>query len=380
MKKDKNKIVWFLGLIVICFGILFIGNRINVVSLSGDINSVGKDDYNYGYDSDYNSDYNYNYPNSEYDYPVVDYDDRIGTYESNEDFPLGVALFMEAFVTIHMSVFVLIPLSKIFGKENHKKLFYILFILRVVLLLIGDFCVSTSVTAMSDFIGVFIGAFLVVPICASIKGVAINKKSNQVIEVRTSSFSGSSSSLNALNYKDIDVYELQKIGFSDAEILKRALTQHYIDINDAYNKWDSSKLQQLCSAGVYMNFKNEKLLYDKVCETKICEKFDFYDIKLINAEKHGSEIYVDIIVKYRCFEYILNQYKQIVRGSNSVFKNYSKMLSFSRKMSGNFVSDCPNCNAPINESNVEFCSYCGTALNYKIGDWVLKKEVIISER
>lgn len=369
MKKDKNKIVWFLALIVICFGILFIGYDFSNNSLSMDINDVSGIEYN-----------DYDYSDTEYNDTLEDNSHIPGTFKassSNDDFPLGVALFMEAFVTIHMSVFVLSPLSKIFGKDNHKKVFKTLFILRIVLLLFGDFFVGTAVTAMSDFFGVFIGAFFVVPICAAVKHVPLNKKSNQVIEVKRS-FSMSNNS--SLNYKDVDNYELEKIGFSDVVILKKALVQHYIDINDACNKWNNDKLRELCSPGIYMNFKNEKTLYDKVSETKVCEKLDFYDIKLINAEKIGSEIYVDMIVKYRCFEYVLNQFKQIVRGSNSVFKNYSKMLSFSRKMSGNFVSVCPNCNAPINESNVEFCSYCGTALNYNIGDWVLKKETIISEK
>lgn len=33
------------------------------------------------------------------------------------------AIFMEAFVSIHMSVFVLRPLSKIISKDNSKKVF-----------------------------------------------------------------------------------------------------------------------------------------------------------------------------------------------------------------------------------------------------------------
>ena len=37
-------------------------------------------------------------------------------------FPIGTAIFMEAFVSIHMTLFVLNPLSDIFGGDNPKKL------------------------------------------------------------------------------------------------------------------------------------------------------------------------------------------------------------------------------------------------------------------
>ena len=53
--------------------------------------------------------------------------------------PITVALGMEAFVSVHMSIFVLRPLSVIFSPQNSWKTFWELFILRVVILLIFDF-------------------------------------------------------------------------------------------------------------------------------------------------------------------------------------------------------------------------------------------------
>lgn len=97
-----------------------------------------------------------------------------------DELSLGMALFMEAFVSIHMSVFVLKPLSMMFAKENSNKLFWIMFIVRAIVLLIFDFFITTMI-AMVDFFAVFIGAFLVVPISAAITKTPINKRSNQVI-------------------------------------------------------------------------------------------------------------------------------------------------------------------------------------------------------
>ena len=67
-----------------------------------------------------------------------------------------------------MSLFVLMPLSKIISKENSKKTFWILFGIRVAILLFFDLFITTGI-AVVDFIAVFVGAFIIIPI-ASIKG------------------------------------------------------------------------------------------------------------------------------------------------------------------------------------------------------------------
>lgn len=80
---------------------------------------------------------------------------------------LGPVLLMEAFVSIHMSVFVLMPLSQIFAPNNSKKLFWTLFIIRIVVLLFFDFFITTNI-AIVDFAAVFIGGFIIVPISTAI--------------------------------------------------------------------------------------------------------------------------------------------------------------------------------------------------------------------
>lgn len=77
------------------------------------------------------------------------------------------ALFMEAFVSLHMSFAVLKPLSEAISLEHSIRTFWILFLIRVVVLLYCDFFVSTNV-AVVDFIAVFVGAILVVPIATAI--------------------------------------------------------------------------------------------------------------------------------------------------------------------------------------------------------------------
>ncbi len=115
------------------------------------------DDIDYYYDSNYDDEY-YD------DYYYDDYEDEY--YE--DDMPMAAVLFMEAFVTIHMSVFVLWPFAHLIEKENPKKMFWFFFISRIVILMYCNFFVSTMICIV-DFFAVFIGAFIVVPVTASIQ-------------------------------------------------------------------------------------------------------------------------------------------------------------------------------------------------------------------
>jgi hypothetical protein len=88
--------------------------------------------------------------------------------KQEENVEMGIIIFMELFVSIHMSLFVLMPLSKIFSDTDSKRLFWELFTIRAVILLFFDFFITPFI-AIADFFAVFIGAFIVVPICAVVK-------------------------------------------------------------------------------------------------------------------------------------------------------------------------------------------------------------------
>ena len=98
--------------------------------------------------------------------------------------PLSIALFMEAFITIHMTIFVIRPFSEIFtcDSEKQKSLFWKIFLARILILGIADIIGFLEICFI-DFIMVFVGAFILVPISGLIK----NKKANKDIETYTNS-------------------------------------------------------------------------------------------------------------------------------------------------------------------------------------------------
>ena len=118
--------------------------------------------------------------------------------KSGEDgeISFGLVFFMEAFVTIHMSLFVLKPIAEAVSPNNSKAVFWSLFAIRIVILLFCDFFVTTAI-AIIDFIFVFIGAFVIVPVIQlktkrtqNIKyGTGVNQTQPNQINANTTGYS-----------------------------------------------------------------------------------------------------------------------------------------------------------------------------------------------
>ena len=87
----------------------------------------------------------------------------------DESISIPLAIVVEAFVSIHMSLFVLLPLAKIISEENSKKTFWRLFWIRVGILLFFDFFI-TPMIAFVDFFALFVGACTILPICEIVLG------------------------------------------------------------------------------------------------------------------------------------------------------------------------------------------------------------------
>ena len=86
----------------------------------------------------------------------------------------GFALISEIVITIPLSIFFIFPLASILSKNNKKKTFWYIFILRFLLYIYFDFCVSAWIF-IADYIALLIGWFILIP-------KVINKKEESTFE------------------------------------------------------------------------------------------------------------------------------------------------------------------------------------------------------
>ena len=277
-----------------------------------------------------------------------------------EQMPIGMAIFCEMFVTIHMSVFVLFPLAKIINRNKSMPVFITLFCIRIVILIIGDI-INPGVMMFIDFFSVFFGAFIVVPVLMFLKGAI---------------FGGD---LGYHEYVEVDARKLNLIGYSDIELLKRVLTELYIDIKRAFSEGDRKKLIELCSKHKFILYKNELELLEKVDEKKVFDKFEIIDSKILDVFKNDKEINVTMLLKLSFLDYTVDRFNKVINGSDRIPNEQLLELVFHKTLQHEMVDECPNCGSPITKGGIEFCSYCGSELNFNIGEFVLKNERIIKK-
>ncbi len=136
-----KKLVWFLVLLVVVISIIFVCGNLNLnVKVTSDIN----------YSDNFN---NYAFG-----------DEPLDEFFNQASLAFSCVVSIELVVSIYAIIFMLLPLSKILGKKNYKKWFTILLLLRILMLIIGNIIVPLS-TILVDFLSIFVGVFLILPIC-----------------------------------------------------------------------------------------------------------------------------------------------------------------------------------------------------------------------
>ncbi len=275
-----------------------------------------------------------------------------------EEGGIWIAIFMEAFCSIHMSVFVLFPLAGIINKNKVPQTFGVLFGIRLVILIIGDI-IAPGIMAIVDFMCVFLGAFIVVPLLGGLKFITFKGKKtyNEYIEV--------------------DNYKLSQIGFNDSDLLKRALIKQYTDIKYAYSDFNYHRLVELCTKIRYGLLKNELKLLEQVGEKREFRDFVVSEAKIYDCYVQKDVVDVSMVMKVEYYTYVVDQYNKVVNGSDRVKESQMIEVVFHKKVESDLIDECPNCGSPITHGNIENCAYCGTTLNFRVGEWLLSSERIV---
>lgn len=278
----------------------------------------------------------------------------------SDEMSIWGAIFCEAFVSIHMSIFVLFPLAGIINRNNVVKTFIVLFCIRLVILLIGDI-INPAAMMIIDFMSVFFGAFILIPVLGFTKGAVYG------------------SNLAFHEYEDLEEHELSNIGFSNKELLKRVLLDQYIDIKYAFSDFDYKKLVELCSKNKYLLYKNELKLLEQVGDKRVFKDLNIIDSKIYDGYKSNDGITVKVVVKLEYYDYTVDNYNKVTNGSDTTKEDVMVELSFFKSLKHKDIEECPNCGSPVTVNSMEFCSYCGTELNFKIGEFVLDTESIVQK-
>lgn len=270
---------------------------------------------------------------------------------------LFMSIFVEAFVSIHMTVFVFKPLASTTAnpKENTKKMF----ITRVIILLVCDLLFPPSFVAGIDFMLVFIGAFIAVPI-------------------RLSTFNNINNTQNNNNYSNMQFdndmkFDIEKFDIKLEPDVKYELSTCLVNYLFALSEKDKDMIKNVTTNKMYddtlkiietSNTYNKKNVIDNV-------NIKYFDILFRNKNNNDEIIHADIMLS--AVDYMEYASTAINGRCN---ENYRYKVIFRKKHTDNTkvekVDICPYCGASV-DGNKEFCDYCGNMLVEKKNEWLIEK-------
>lgn len=282
--------------------------------------------------------------------------------EISNELPISMAIFMELFCSIHMSVFVLLPLAAYRNPEAKMSTFCRYFIIRAVILFFGNF-INTFI-AILDFLCIFFMAFIILPVMKGLKEEKKNRdtkakcKTNLTYEVKN----------NEISKKQNIEYTLQEIGILDSNLFMEELYKIFINYKVYYSNRNAEMLTVLCDEK-FLHSINKKIKFLEAKGYKeISESFSLNGMKINKVETDEKSQKVFITIDVSLVEYLINDNWEIVRGDKNRLNRKIFNILLSRTLTKESESGkCLNCGAPVVPYDLT-CDYCTSTIENK-GDW-----------
>lgn len=165
--------------------------------------------------------------------------------------------------------------------------------------------------------------------------------------------------------------------FKEAEFKKKVRTA-FLQIQQAWEAQDISKVRKFLSDGVYQRFNTQFRMMQLLKQKNTLDKVEIKNIYIDAIESDGLYDIVHVAIQASIVDKFISELDSSLNSGGA--EEFVEYWSFLRKR-GVPAKDmynspgCPNCGAELPEGMGELskCEYCGTLLNSGEFDWVLSE-------
>lgn len=164
----------------------------------------------------------------------------------------------------------------------------------------------------------------------------------------------------------------------DEESFKNNVKTAFLDIQDAWQYQDLSKVRKFISDGVYQRFNTQFKMMKLLQQTNKIENIKIKNIYIDKIENDGLYDIIHTAVHASISDHFISRLDSSLNsgGSEEFVEYWSFLKKRGKKRVDLYNSDsCPNCGSPLpaDMGEVSRCESCGTLTNSGEYDWVLSE-------
>ena len=183
--------------------------------------------------------------------------------------------------------------------------------------------------------------------------------------------------------KNIPPYDPEKFkqfvpDFNPIEFKKQTY-EIYKKIQIAWMNFDYDSIRESVTDEMYNMYKSQLTTLKVKKQTNVMKDFNLLGFNIVGMETKDDIVSLTVTMQVECYDYIIDKNNKVVRGTNKRKVIYNYAMTFNKGMSKK-DNKCPNCGAPLENTNSSVCPYCDSTIINKNYDWVLAKKQVLSQR
>ena len=156
----------------------------------------------------------------------------------------------------------------------------------------------------------------------------------------------------------------------------------YRDIQTAWMNFDTNTIRKLTTDEIYNMYSSQLETLKLKKQKNIMKDITLEDVKIININKSNDIITVNVFLRVKCYDYVINEVtSKVVRGDDKHKLVIDYVLSFVKSsVNNNSEEKCPNCGAPVKINSSSTCPYCDSTLVKDSSDYVMSKKTCVGQK
>ena len=152
----------------------------------------------------------------------------------------------------------------------------------------------------------------------------------------------------------------------------------YKNVEEAWMNFDYETLRKYTTDELYNLYHSQLVALQVKKQKNIMKDFMFKSFEIVGMERIENTIALKVRMTVECFDYVVDKENKVVRGTDKDKLVYDYEMTFIKGMDTK-INKCPNCNAPLENTNSSVCPYCDSVIVSNNHDWVLAKKQMINQ-